>query len=328
MTVNYTHDSIRLTGRWDTNSIYSATTTAPGSYFEFSFKGKMAQMNFETETNKYPFPHLWISVDGGPMVEVGLDAYLKVQCEDGSVHTCKVVYKGGPEVYSRWYAPLHGKISLRSITTEIPVTIDNDNRKTIEFIGDSITEGVLIDVDYDTKPHHDLDQLNRCFQDDVCATYAWLTAKELNLRPIFFAYGAVGCTKSGQGSVPAAPKSYPFNFDGSPITHESTDYILINHGANDRPKGAAEYIKQYEKLLNVVRVRNPKSKIFALSAFVGAFYRELEELITRYNAEHNDDIIFIDSHTWISPEPLHPLRDGHTEVARNLVPILKQYMQD
>lgn len=46
----------------------------------------------------------------------------------------------------------------------------------IEFVGDSITEGVLIDAECTIFTN---DQLNRPFEDDVTATYAWLTAEAL-----------------------------------------------------------------------------------------------------------------------------------------------------
>ena len=75
---------------------------------------------------------------------------------------------------------------------ENPAELPADERKTIEFVGDSITEGVLIDVDFYDKDSDFIssqDQNNRCYQDDVCATYAWQTAEALNLRPIFMGYG-------------------------------------------------------------------------------------------------------------------------------------------
>jgi lysophospholipase L1-like esterase len=198
-------------------------------------------------------------------------------------------------------------------------------------VGDSITEGVLIDVDYykgfvGAEPASYIDQNNRVYQDDACATYAWLTAERLNLRPIVMGYGAVGATRAGQGKVPPAAEAYPYNFDGSPITRPEPDYILINHGANDRGHSAEEYTEKYAGLLDVIRKMNPHAKIFALSAFCGGHHEALGKLIEEYNRANGTDVVFIDSTGWIPVEPLHPLRDGHNTVAEHLVPILKELL--
>ena len=170
-----------------------------------------------------------------------------------------------------------------------------------------------------------IDQHNRVYQDDACATYAWLTAEALDLRPIVMGYGAVGVTRSGQGRVPAATEAYPYNFDGSAIEHAGKPrYIVINHGANDRAKGAELYLKKYGELLDVIRKMNPEATVISLSAFCGAFHTELGEYIEKYNAENGCRVHYIDSNGWISPEPLHPYRDGHRTVAENLTAEMKK----
>lgn len=44
MNIPYTHESIRLTGRWDVSDPRVATATATGSYLEFAFEGRMARL--------------------------------------------------------------------------------------------------------------------------------------------------------------------------------------------------------------------------------------------------------------------------------------------
>ena len=324
MNIPYTHESIRLTGRWDTSDPHAATATATGSYIEFAFEGRMALARFDVLTNAHPRLHLWISLDGGDMISAPIDSYLRIMAKDEGKHLCRIIYKGGTEQDRRWYAPLTGKVSFIGVQTEKPIPIPADHRKTIEFVGDSITEGVLIDVDYfaESEEAYPLDQNNRCYQDDVCATYAWLSAEALNLRPIFMGYGAVGVTKAGCGKVPPAPEAYPYNFDGSPVTREEPDYILINHGANDKSKPVELYLEKYEALLDVIRSMNPNATIISLSAFCGAHHAELGELIAAYNQKNNCKVHFIDSFGWIPEKPLHPLRDGHKTVAKNLIPLL------
>ena len=324
MNVSYSHESIRLTGRWDTSDPAVAVATATGSYIEFAFEGRMAVVHFDVLTNATPRLHLWLQLDGGDMFDAPIDSHMRVIAKEEGKHICRIIYRGGTEQTNRWYAPLTGKVSFLGVQTEHPIPIPADERPVIEFVGDSITEGVLIDVDVfeGGTPASHISQLDRCFLDDVCATYAWQTAEALNLRPVFMGYGAVGVTRVGCGNVPMAPDAYPFNFDGSPITHAPSDIVLINHGANDRSRPAELYLTKYADLLDVIRSHNPAATIVCLSAFCGAHHEELGELIARYNAEHGCNVHYIDSNGWISPEPLHPLRDGHTTVAEHLIPLL------
>jgi len=89
------------------------------------------------------------------------------------------------------------------------------------FVGDSITEGVLIDESYRKT---ESDQLNRVYQGDVIATYTYLTAQNLNHEPIFMGYGAVGITHGDCGSVQKVADAYPYCYCGAPIAHDSADY--------------------------------------------------------------------------------------------------------
>ncbi|MBQ9785465.1 MAG: hypothetical protein IJW29_08180 [Clostridia bacterium] len=328
MNISYSHESVRLTGRWDRGE-RCATTTTTGAYIEFAFEGRMALARFDVVSNASPLLHLWIQLDGGVMTEAPIDSFLRVIAPDDGAHVCRIIYKGGTEQDRRWYAPLTGKVSFIGVQTDKPIPIAPDTRKTVEFVGDSITEGVLIDVDYNTAGDPTstyVDAGFRCWQDDACATYAWLTAEAMGWRPIVMGYGAVGATHAGQGLVPKAALAYPYNFDGSPITHESADYIIINHGANDRGAKTEVYLSEYENLLDVIRARNPQSVIVSLSAFCGAHHEALGEMIERYNEKNGCHVHFIDSFGWIPEEPLHPLRDGHKTVSVHLVEKLKKIL--
>ncbi len=330
MKISYRDPSVRLTGRWDVTDPRYAEATAPGSYIEFAFEGRMAIAMFDVTANAVPYLHLWIEVDGGARVETPIDSYMRIHAKDDGKHVCRIIYKGGMELYNRWLRPLQSKVSFIGYLADAPAELPEDNRKIIEFVGDSITEGVLIDVDYfheQGTPAKPVDHLCRVHQDDACATYAWLTAEALDLRPVIMGYGAVGATKSGCGNVPPAPDAYPYNFEGSPVTRETPDYVLINHGANDRPKPAEVYTARYGELLDKIREMNPKAQIISLSAFCGGHHEALGRFIAEYNERTGADVVFIDSTGWISPEPLHPLRDGHRTVSENLVKILKDVLK-
>ena len=319
---SYRDPSVRLTGRWDTRSDSCARTTNPGAYFEIAWKGSILELVFDLEANEHPYPHVLVQTDGGAIQETSLDRRLRVFAPEGE-HICRVVYKSSTEALSRWRLPIHNALSLCGYAAAECGTLAPDNRTTIEFVGDSITEGVLVDIDYAKAPTCDIDEHNRAFQDDATATYAWLTAEMLDMRPYICGFGAVGLTRPGKGRVPAAPISYPFNYEGSPITH-SCDVIVLNHGANDRIHTEDEYIAKYGEMLKILRKHNPNAIIFSLSAFCGAFHERLGKFIAEYNAENGESIHFIDSTGWVHVEPLHPLRPGHRTIAEHLAEEIKK----
>lgn len=340
MMIHWYDPSVRLTGRWSRNlnlpddpRCYMqrcpdyTTTTAPGSYFELAFKGRMALLKFDLGYLGQPFPHLWISLDGGARIEAPVDRYLRVEAPDDGEHVLKVLYKGGMEQLSRWYGPLMGAVSFIGAEVEAPGELPADNRPLIEFIGDSITEGVLVDADYSDQPANLMDQFNRPYQDDNCATYAALTAEKLNMRAMFQAYGAVGLTRAGCGGVPRAGLLYPWCYEGTPYEGEKPDVIVINHGANDRAASAEEYLMRYGEMLDLLRNDNPSAVIVALSAFVGAFNDELAAFIPEYNQKNNANIHFVSSKGWVPEEPLHPLRDGHRFIADKFASILEKIIK-
>ncbi len=333
MFIPWSHPSVRLTGRWsrldkddsDPHIFVHASsrvcvTTAPGSYFEAAFTGAEAVLMFDTGYLGYPAPHLWIQLDGGAMTETPVDRYLRLNTGKPGAHTVKVIYKGGSEVLPRWYHSLMGCVSFIGLNAENCAPLEADDRKIIEFVGDSITEGVLTDADYAPVPASSIDQFNRVYQDDCCATYGWLCAEKLGLRPIFQAYGAVGLTRAGNGSVPRAGLIYPYVFENVKYTGEKPDYVVVNHGANDRGADAAEYLMRYKELIELIWAGNAKAEVVCLGAFCGAFDEELGAFVKQYASPK---LHFVSTEGWLPAEPLHPLRSGHKTAAEHLTRQLK-----
>lgn len=324
MFISYNDPSVRLTGRFgviDGAKPYAAAT-ACGATIELAYSGRDCVLCFNTEYSYDPRGHIYVSVDGGARVEATIDPYVRVSAANDGVHIVKVIYKSSVEQQHRWHHPLIGKLAFFGYEADAPASLPADERKTIEIVGDSITEGVLIDAFRQINPN---DQHNRPWQDDVTATYGWLTAEALNLRPFMMGYGAVGNTHGGCGSVPKTADAYPYNFEGSPVTYPSCDYILINHGANDR--GRADYLPEYRGVLELIRSRNPESTIIVLSPFCGAFDDVLPGFVESFNRETGDNVRYISSQGWVPAEPLHPLRDGHSIIAGHLIEEMKKIVK-
>src|SRR5659263_78474 len=217
MFLRWNHSSIRLTGRWDRRNAEAAITTSIGSIIEISYYGEMALLYFDLKDNVHPYPHIWVQVDKYSRVEVTAEPFIRIQSfkNPNTLHYLKIVFKSSVEIQNRWYEPLQAKLSFKGIEVERPGVLPADFRKLIEFIGDSITEGVFVDSDVGEES-----QSTRVFQDDVCGTFAWLTAEKLNYRSRYFGFGALGVSVGGHGGVPKAAQSYPYVYEGCPMDEQ------------------------------------------------------------------------------------------------------------
>lgn len=338
MYITWRDSAFRLTGRWsrlekDIHDPHyfkdipckAAVTTAPGSSFELAFEGDMVLLHFELLQEAYPAPHLWLSLDGGARFEAQVDRYIRVAAPAAGKHILQVYFKGAMEMQHRWYAPQIGRVALLGADVPKPGVLPADNRPLIEFVGDSITEGVLIDTDYDTVPAHKEDQMNRPYQDDNLAAYGFLTAKALNMRYMCQAYGASGMTRVGCGGIPRAALVYPYVFERCPYTGDHPDVIVINHGCNDR-NNPEDYLTRYEEFLDQAFLLHPNAVIIALSAFIGAYDKELSEFIPAYAEKKQARVYFVSSKGWVPAEPLHPMRDGHRAIADHFIPLVKDIL--
>ena len=278
------HEYIRYTGRFGkpggaaTGNMIAA---APGAYFEFAFSGEAAELQFNTDLSYEPHGHVYIEVDGGARIESTVQKFIRIVAKGEGPHYVKVIYKSTVQQMNRWFNPPSAKLALVGIECDGLCELAPDNRKTIEIIGDSITEGVVVA----NRKVHMHSMLNGPFEDDSTSTYGWLLAEAMNLRPYTMGFGGTALTHGGCGCVPRASEQYPYNFQGSPITFPSCDYILINHGTNDRAPGNVpneNYYTAYEAFLKQIRERNPKSEIVILSPFCGSMDATLPDFVEKF----------------------------------------------
>lgn len=321
MFVQYFDPSVRFTGRFAPVGNAMVTTT-PGSSFQVAFCGKFILLHFDIENCIVPYPRLWVQIDGGMRAEIPVDRWIRLEMPTDGKHICTVIYKGANETHNRWHAPLQGKVAFLGYDADATAILPADERLSIEFLGDSITEGVLVDY-YRYHPKSQ-DQDNRVYQDDATATYAWLTAEALGLRHYHLGFGATGLTRAGNGGAPKCGEAYPYCFESAPVGYDHPDFVMINHGANDRSRPVEEYIAEYRALLAQIRTAHPQAKIICLSPFCGARPDAIRAMVEDINRATGDDIFFIDSTGWVPAVPLHPTRNMHATLAQNLIPILKE----
>ena len=322
MVISHLSPAVRYTGRWAQKEDVSVTT-APGAMLEVAFCGSYCELMFAVKMNAEPFPHVYIQVDDGARVETRIEHYMRVEAPEAGNHVVRVIYKSAMEDQQRWYEPLTGKVSFIGADAEAEGVLPEDTRKIIEFVGDSVTEGVWVDepkMPYGNRSNH----RNMVFQNDATATYAYLTAEGLGMRPYIMGYGGEGITKGGGGGVPKVYEAYPYCFAGQLREASGAEIIVINHGANDMYKSAEEYVEGYEVFLDLVREINPNAKVVAMSAFYGVYVEELRGMVEAYNESRKTEVFFIDTSGWIPKHPMHPTREGHKTVAEKLIPILKE----
>ena len=325
MNISHLNSSIRYIGRWICGE-YAAVTTSPGASLEIAFQGDYCELLFDVKLNAEPFPHIYIQLDDGAKIETRIDHYIRVDGIDDGNHVLRVIFKSAVEDQQRWYEPLVGKLAFMGAEASGEGALPEDKKGIIEFIGDSITEGIWVDeykMPYGARSNH----RNMVFENDSTATYAYLTAEALGMKPWIMGYGSVGITKAGGGGVPKASEAYPYCYYQNPVTPVDAEVIVINHGANDYLVSAEEYTKGYEMFLDMVRVIHPSAIIVALSAFCGCYSAELGKMVEEYNQNRSDNIRYIDTSGWIPNVPLHPTREGHKIVAQKLVKILKEIIE-
>ena len=64
--------------------------------------------------------------------------------------------------------------------------------------------------------------------------------------------------------------------------------------------------------------------MYVLMMVPGCMAEEIGEAVDYYNKTFSDYVFFINSTGWISPEPLHPTRQGHKTVSKKLSEIIKK----
>lgn len=303
-------DQIRYTGRWYATP-EEVCSTANGNYLEYRFAGSTSVIQFNMQHCQHPVPHVCIRVDAGAYVEAPICDRLRITADPGE-HTVQMVLKSSLEYQNRWEDPPVAKVGVTGIEADEFLPLPPDDRPVIEFIGDSITEGVLVDGERENTPEQFL------YLNDSLAGYAWLTAKELNMRPVTMGYGRLGTTREGNGGVPPVEQAYPFYFQGHPMPCANADVIVINHGTNDKQNGADAFKPAYASFLASVRARNEKAVIFCVAPFCGCFDQETLDVVTEHNRKYNDHVHHINTAGWTTSTPVHPLRATCKELSKRL----------
>lgn len=259
-------------------------------------------------------PYIAYSIDDAPFVRQaiapdGSSGEVEVVFNNAlstGKHKVRLILSGVKENTNRWVDGI-GLHFLGFTTSNGGIITPYSPRKKLMFVGDSITEGVLI-------LGSNLPSGNA---GEKCYTH--LTANSLGADPIIVGFGGVGVTKGGGGGVPNAQTNFGYYKDSFPTQAENPSLIVINHGTNDSAATDPDFKTGYQALITAVRAKHPSVKILCMRPFAGTKANMIQEVVNE-----NTNIHYIDTTGWAITytDGLHPNENGNTVAAQNLVPAI------
>jgi lysophospholipase L1-like esterase len=310
---------LRLFGRWDLRTPDRAVTVNSGSYILARFSGPAVNALFDVSLNKAPLVSLAWRVDDGPWQESEVAAKLKLADGlAGGPHTLWLMVRGFDQIQSRWKAPLNSSITFLGLDLPggqlmAPLDAWDHPKLTIEFLGDSITEGVLVQPTCPTQP----------WQNDALDSYSWQTGMTLGAQWRQVGFGGTGMEKGGGGHAIGALNSFNFFHDGCPRDDWQPDLVVVNQGTNDRKKVLpAQYAPLYAQYLTMIRQAYPQAKIVALRPFNGAEVGAIQQVVDQRRAAGDLQVYYIDTTGWYTGKALHPDAEASKPLAAKLADVL------
>ena len=314
--------SIRFFGRWDLRAGDRAITVNTGSYLLARFSGDSIQARFDLALNKAPLPTLAWRIDDGAWQESEIAGTLKLaEGLSDKPHTLWLMVRGLDEHENRWAAPLVSSATFLGLDPApdgklLPPSKDWDHPKLkIEFLGDSITEGVLVTAKRpgkDTWP----------WQTDALHSYACQTALTLGAAWRQVGFGATGLSHGGSGKAVGALDSFNEFYAGCPRDDWQPDLVVINQGTNDSAMKPEDYLPLYEKYLAMVRKAYPKAKIVALQPFDQSQATSIPKAVESLRAAGDTAIYYMPTQGWFVPHA-HPDAKASVVITAKLVEALK-----
>jgi lysophospholipase L1-like esterase len=290
--------NLRFYGRWDRRQPDRAITVNGGSYIVARFDGRAVTARFDLGRNKPPLPTIAWRIDGDDVQwresEIAAAVELEKDLKPGT-HTMQLIIRGLDEHQPRWAEPLTASATFlgfdlpnRGKLIEPPA----DPKLKIEFLGDSITEGVLVhgkEPGRDTWP----------WQTDAIRAYPMLTAMKLGAQWRQVGFGAIGLTRGGSGGVPPAPESFDWFYQGCPRDDWQPDVVVVNLGTNDGAAKSEEFRPVYAKYLAQIRKAYPDAHILALRPFAGIHADDVKAEVAARNAAGDAQVSVVDTTGWL-----------------------------
>jgi lysophospholipase L1-like esterase len=316
-------EHLRFYGRWDRRQADRAVTVNSGSHVVARFEGTGITARFDLSRNKDPIPTIaWRIDDAGEWREAEIAAAVELAkgLKPGP-HTVTLFARGMDEHQPRWAEPLTA--SLTFLGFELAgggklLDPPAEPKLKLEFLGDSITEGVLVHPQETGKPWPWLT--------DGPRAYSAVTAMKLGAQWRQVGFGAMGVTRGGSGGTPSAPDAFDWFYAGCPRDDWQPDLVVVNQGTNDGGVAAEKFRPEYARYLALIRKGYPDAQIAALRPFNGAHAEDIAAEVAKRNEAGDAKVFYVDTTGWLGPDDftdgVHPDADAGPKVAERLAKVI------
>lgn len=307
-------EALHFYGRWNRAADHAITVNT-GSHVVAQFSGTGVNAHFDTSANQAPNPTLAWRIDQGDWQEgeLAADVTLATGLSSGT-HEVLLMVRGFNEYQSRWTPPLISSVSFLGfdVTGGAVQPSLRPVRPKIEFLGDSITEGLYI-----WSTHNE--QTTIPWRADARRSWPSATAQTLGAEWRQVGFGGQGLLKTGSSGVPPANDTFNWIYKGVPRDDWQADVVVINQGTNDGAASATDFRAAYTAFIGTVRAAYPTAKILALRPFNGAHAVEIQREVSALHTAGDARIFFVDTTGWLGTgdftDGIHPNDQGSPKAA-------------
>lgn len=318
-----TSEGLHYYGRWN-QLADRAITVNSGSHIVARFSGTGVSARFDVGSNQSPNPTLAWKIDSTAWQEGELAAKLPLGNGLASgLHEVTLMVRGLNEKQSRWTPPLISSITFLGfeVTGGSIEPSPRPSRPKIEFLGDSITEGVAV-----WSSHNG--QSTPCWRADGRIAYASQTAQLLNAEWRQVGFGRQGLLIGGNGGVPTANDAFNWIYQGVRRDSWLPDLVVVNQGTNDSASSSSLFRPAYTTYLKTIRAAYPDAKIAAMRPFGGAHAADIKAEVDAHHDAGDNRVYFIDTTGWLVSSDFtdgtHPNAQGSTKAAQALAAALQK----
>lgn len=306
-------------GRWNLKEQGKAITVNSGSHVTVKFNGTGISAKFDTSKNNN-IPTVTIKVDDAAVVEKEIAATLELASGlTAGEHTVTMFVRGMSENEERWTPPLIAATTFLGFTVAGGAVVPTPRpvRLKMEFLGDSITEGVAL---HTQGPQG---QNTPNWRTDGPRGYASLTAQKMNAEWRQVGFGRQGLTIGGNGGVPKSQDAFNWFYSGVARDDWQPDVVVVNQGTNDGGADSQTFAPLYLGFLGLIRTAYPDAKIAAVRPFNGAHSADIQAQVMARKTGGDTKVFFIDTTGWTSgpdfTDGVHPNESGSVKIADKLV---------
>ncbi|HVY39716.1 MAG TPA: SGNH/GDSL hydrolase family protein, partial [Polyangia bacterium] len=317
-----TTELVHYYGRWNRLGD-RAITVNTGSHVVATFSGTGVMARFDVSQNQAPNPTLAWRIDGGVWQEGELAAALPLAAGlPAASHEVMLMVRGFNEYQARWTPPLVSSVTFvgLDVTGGALQPSPRPVRPKLEFLGDSITEGLYIWSSYNG-------QTTIPWRADARRSWASLTAQSLGAEWRQVGFGGQGLLKGGSSGVPPANQTFNFIYQGVPRDGWQADVVVINQGTNDGASSATDFRPAYGTFIGTVRTGYPAAKLVAMRPYNGAHAAEIQAEVNARRAAGDGRIFYVDTSGWLGngdfTDGVHPNDQGSQKAATALAAALR-----